>query len=186
MTTRRIGIEIVAVTVIAIILVGCGISPEKEVEKTSVSVEQEMGQAPTSINQHTKQDFTEDTTTQNTTDELIVQYEDNFAVDSASAKKFAEQIKDVTAEKNLDGLAELTSFPVYVGLEDVGVVETKEAFLQLGAESVFTKELMESIEKAAIDSLLPSMAGFSISDGGKANINFGVVNGKLAITGINY
>ena len=56
-----------------------------------------------------------------------MQYEYNCAVDSASAKKFAEQIKGVTAEKNLEGLAELTSFPVYVGLEDIGVVNGKLA-----------------------------------------------------------
>ena len=39
---------------------------------------------------------------------------------------------------------------------------------------------------ADIDNLQPSRAGFSLSDGGTANINFGVVNGVLAITGINY
>lgn len=32
----------------------------------------------------------------------------------------------------------------------------------------------------------PSMAGFSISDGGPANINFGVRDGVLAVNGINY
>ena len=37
-----------------------------------------------------------------------------------------------------------------------------------------------------IENLQPSRAGFSISDGGKANINFGVVDGVLAISGINY
>jgi len=50
-------------------------------------------------------------------------------------------------------------FPVYVGLPDAGVVETREDFL---------------------------MAGFLISDGRIASINFGVVDGVLAINGINY
>lgn len=113
-------------------------------------------------------------------------YEDNFAVDSAAAKEFAERIKDAAAQKDLEALADLTAFPVYVGLPDVDVVETREDFLKLGAESVFTDELLESVEKADIEDLQPSMAGFSISDGGTANINFGVVDGALAINGINY
>ena len=113
-------------------------------------------------------------------------YEDNFAVDSKAAKEFAEKVKEAAAQKDLEALAELTAFPVYVGLPDAGVVETKEDFLNLGAEAVSTDELLESVEKADIENFQPSMAGFSISDGGTANINFGVADGKLAINGINY
>lgn len=113
-------------------------------------------------------------------------YEDNFAVDSQAAKEFAEKVKEAAAQKDLEALAELTAFPVYVGLPDAGVVETREDFLNLGAEAVFTDELLESVEKADIENFQPSMAGFSISDGGTANINFGVADGKLAINGINY
>ena len=51
---------------------------------------------------------------------------------------------------------------------------------------MFTDELVKSIEDADIDNFQPSMAGFSISAGGTTNINFGVVDGVLAITGINY
>lgn len=113
-------------------------------------------------------------------------YEDNFAVDSKAAKEFAEKIKEAAAQKDLEALAELTAFPVYVGLPDVGVVGTKEDFLNLGAEAVFTDDLLESIEMADIENLQPSMAGFSISDGRIASINFGVADGVLAINGINY
>lgn len=113
-------------------------------------------------------------------------YEDNFAVDSEAAKEFAGKVKDAAAQKDLEALAELTAFPVYVGLPDVNVVETKEDFLKLGAETVFTDELLKSVEAADIDNFQPSMAGFSISNGGTANINFGVVDGVLAINGINY
>lgn len=113
-------------------------------------------------------------------------YENNFAVDCKAAKEFAENVKNVTAKKDLEGLAELTSFPVYVGLPGIGPVETKEDFLNLGADAVFTEKLLKSVETADIDHLQPSMAGFSISDGGTSNINFGVVNGALAINGINY
>ena len=102
-------------------------------------------------------------------------YEDNFAVDSAAAAEFAAQIKEAVAAKDLDALAELTAFPVYVGLPDVGAVETKEDFLALGADAVFTDELVASVADADTENMQPSMAGFSISDGGKANINFGVI-----------
>ena len=114
------------------------------------------------------------------------EYEDNFAVDSMAAKEFAGKVKDATAKKDLEALAELTAFPVYVGLPDVNVVETKEDFLKLGAETIFTDELLQSVEMADIENFQPSMAGFSISNGGTANINFGVVDGVLAINGINY
>lgn len=113
-------------------------------------------------------------------------YEDNFAVDSAAAAEFAAQIKEAVAAKDLDALAELTAFPVYVGLPDVGAVETKEDFLALGADAVFTDELIASVADADTENMQPSMAGFSISDGGKANINFGVRDGVLAVSGINY
>ncbi len=114
------------------------------------------------------------------------EYEDNFAVDSEAAKEFAGKVKEAVAQKDLEALAELTAFPVYVGLPDAGVVETREDFLNLGAEAVFTEELLESIEKADIENFQPCMAGFSISDGRTASINFGVADGVLAINGINY
>lgn len=113
-------------------------------------------------------------------------YGDNFAVDSQTAKKFAEKVKAVTAKKDLEGLADLTAFPVCVGLPGVGGVETREDFLALGGDAVFTEKLLKSVEMADIDNLRPSKAGFSISDGGTSNINFGVANGVLAICGINY
>lgn len=113
-------------------------------------------------------------------------YEDNFAVDSKAAMAFAKKIQEAVAQKDLEALAELTAFPVYVGLPDVGVVETKEDFLNLGAEAVFTDELLESVQNADMDHFQPSMAGFPVSDGGTASINFGVTDGVLAVNGINY
>lgn len=112
-------------------------------------------------------------------------YEDNFAVDTSAAAAFADKVKAAVAAKDMDALADLTAFPVYVGIAEDGV-ETREDFMALGAEKVFTPELTESIEGADTSNLQPSMAGFSISKDGGPNIIFGVVNGKLAISGINY
>ena len=113
-------------------------------------------------------------------------YKDNFEVDANTAREFAEKIKEAVAHKDLEALADLTSFPVYVGLPDVGAVQTKEDFLAIGAENLFTDQLSASVEAADIEAFQPSRAGFSISDGGTANINFGVTDGILAVNGINY
>lgn len=113
-------------------------------------------------------------------------YEDNFAVDSGAAESFARKVKEAVAARDLEALADLTAFPVYVGLPDAGVVETREGFLALGAEAVFTEGLSAAVEGADVSGLEPSMAGFSISNGGSANINFGVRDGSLAVNGINY
>lgn len=154
---------------------------EKSEPETMVESEPKTAEKSES---ETVENFEPDTV--ETTGQEPERYEDNFAVDSEAAKEFAGKVKDAAAQKDLEALAELTAFPVYVGLPDVNVVETKEDFLKLGAETVFTDELLKSVEAADIDNFQPSMAGFSISGGGTANINFGVVDGVLAITGINY
>lgn len=112
-------------------------------------------------------------------------YEDNFAVKTSEAAAFADKIKAAAAAEDIEALADLTAFPVYVGITGGGV-ETKEEFIALGAEKIFTSELLESVKGADTSNLLPSMAGFSISKDGKSNIIFGVVGGRLAISGINY
>ncbi len=114
-------------------------------------------------------------------------YEDNFDVDSEAAAAFAEKVKAAVAEKDIDKLADLTSYPVYVGLPDLdGGAESRDEFIAIGADKLFTEELVSSVEAADVNELSPSMAGFVISDGSSANIIFSVVNGALAVTGINY
>lgn len=113
-------------------------------------------------------------------------YEDNFAVDSRAAAEFADKIKEAVAAEDLEALADLTAFPVYVDIENANDVRTREDFLALGAEAIFTEELKKSAANADTENMQPSMAGFSVSDGGSANINFGVRDGVLAVNGINY
>ena len=114
-------------------------------------------------------------------------YEDNFAVDSEAAAAFGTRVKDAVAAQDLEALADLTAYPVYVGFTDGSVsVESREEFVELGAERIFTPELVESVENADVDSLSPSMAGFVLAADSKPNIIFGVVDGELAIQGINY
>lgn len=115
-------------------------------------------------------------------------YEDNFAVDSEAVTAFADKIKEAVAAKDMEALADLTAFPVYVGIPDTeGIVETRDDFLALGADQVLTDELLESVASADMSGQEPSMAGFVVAgESGRPSIIFGVVEGKLAITGINY
>lgn len=114
-------------------------------------------------------------------------YEDNFAVDGSASSAFGKKIKDAVADKDLEALADLTSFPVYVGFKDGGkVVESRDAFIALGADSIFTAEMLDSIAGADETALSPSMAGFVLQTGDGPNIIFGVVDGKLGIVGMNY
>ncbi len=127
----------------------------------------------------------EQTAAQNDAEETTG-YADNFAVDSQAAASFAEEIKTAVAEKDLEKLADLSGFPVYVGLPEIGGVETREDFLALGSERIFTEELLQSVASADTANLEPSRAGFVLTDGSGANIVFGVRDGALGITGINY
>ncbi len=114
-------------------------------------------------------------------------YEDNFAVPAEAAAAFGEQILEAVAQKNPEKLADLTGFPVYVGLEEGIIAETREDFLALGADRLFTEELINSVAAADLTQLTPSMAGFFLSDEtGRPNIIYSVQDGTLKISGINY
>ena len=114
-------------------------------------------------------------------------WENNFAVDTAAAAEFGGKIKEAVAAQDIEKLADLTAFPVYVGVIGDGiVVEKREDFIALGADALFTEEMMASIAGADENSLNPSKAGFTLYSGdGAPSITFGVQDGKLGISGIN-
>ena len=112
-------------------------------------------------------------------------YEDNFAVSTEDAAAFAKKIQD--AAEDLNALADLVNYPVYVALGDGSVIETREDLIALGADKIFTPELKDSMANADLSELSPSMAGFTLySTGDGPNITFNVQNGVLGISGINY
>ena len=114
-------------------------------------------------------------------------YEDNFAVSTEDAAAFAKKIQDAVAAEDLDALADLVNYPVYVALGDGSVIETREDLIALGADKIFTPELKDSMANADLSELSPSMAGFTLySTGDGPNITFNVQNGVLGISGINY
>lgn len=143
------------------------------------SVEEEPATEEPAVEEPVAEESAEDTQTAG--------YEDNFAVNAEAAAEFAGKIQAAVAAKDLEALAELTSYPTYIGFTDGSVtVASKEELLELGAERIFTPELMESVAGADVGALEPSMAGFSVSKDGKPNIIFGVTDGALGIKGMNY
>lgn len=114
-------------------------------------------------------------------------YEDNFSVDKEAVVAFAGRIKEAVANQDIEALADLASYPLYAGFEDGGVtVASREELVGFGAEKIFTPEMMDSIKNADENSLSSSMAGFALYSNDGPNMIFGVVDGKLAIQGINY
>ena len=158
----------------------------EQTEDTAESVQEDESTAEADSQTDAGDSQEENTGAENAGEEQT--YEDNFAVDSEAVSAFADRIKEAVAAKDMEALADLTSFPVYVGIPDTeGVVETRDDFLALGADQVLTDELLESVASADMSGQEPSMAGFVVAgESGRPNIIFGVVEGKLAITGINY
>ena len=191
---RKMNVWITAAAM-GICLAGCGQSTEQETTSAVVieaGTEAEQAEDAAKETEDT-QAQTEETETEAQTKETEAQteaaggYEDNFAVDSTAAADFARQIQAAVSEQDLEKLADLTAFPVYVDLPDGGKgITSREEFLELGADQIFTKELMDSVAAADVDALTPSMAGFVLSDGGTANIIFAVSDGALTVVGINY
>ena len=176
-------------------LVACGTDQEGDASQMPSETAQTTQEAPQTGSQALPDDTQQPTAgspadgTQQAESETATEeqsgYEDNFAVDSIAAAEFADKIKTAVAAKDLEALADLTSYPVYVGIAESSV-SSREELIELGADNVFTEELMTAVAEADTSALSPSMAGFVLSNGGTANIVFGVVDGELAIQGINY
>ena len=114
-------------------------------------------------------------------------YTDNFMVPEEAATAFAKKVKAAVADRDMDALASLASYPLYVGFKDGGVsAGSPEELAALGTDRIFTPELSAAVEAAEEETLTPSMAGFVLKNEGTPNIVFGVSGGVLAVKGINY
>ena len=114
-------------------------------------------------------------------------YTDNFMVPEEEITAFAGKVKEADADRDMDALASLASYPLYVGFKDGGVsAGSPEELAALGTDRIFTPELAAAVEAAGDETLSPSMAGFVLKKDGTPNIVFGVSEGVLAVKGINY
>lgn len=120
------------------------------------------------------------------TEEETAEKNDNYSDleekgESGDVKAFAEKIKSAMADKDLEALADLCSYPLAVNGE---VIEDKDAFLALDADTVFTEERCAVIAGVDDSTLEETMAGVIMGDA-TPNIIFKSVDGNLGITGIN-
>ena len=165
--------------VLCLSLVGCGRSGDTQPEEEDTVQTQEPAELPA-------EEPGDPAASEETPDAETPTYTDNFSVDAAAVRDFAKQIQTVVADKDLEALADLASYPLYVGFADGGQsVESREDFLALGADQIFTDALLSEIAGADTEGLEASMAGFSLSTSGRPNVIFGVVGGRLAIVGMN-
>ena len=160
-----------------VVLSGCGATGMENFGNEETKAEREIS---TSI------DFTEQETASEVSSEEY--YEDNFAVSVDVVQGYAKKIQQAVEEKDMDKLSDLIVYPVYIGLGENGqIIESKDDLLNLEPKEIFTDELIESVKEADESGLEPCMAGFALYNGeGTPSIIFGVQEGKLGITGINY
>ena len=155
-------------------LVACGQEAESAVTVGSEAIQESQAEETKSTEEDQRNKF-------------VVGNVDNFSVNSTIVARFGKEVKSIVAEQDLEALADLVAFPVYMGFADGGVsVESREDFIALGADAVFTQEMVDAMAKADENSLSASKAGFSLTETGRPNVVFGVVGGKLAIQGMNY
>ena len=174
-------------TVMVLSFAACGSQGNGAAASTESTVTSESG-AEASTAESSAAEASAETTTEASADAANgTSYEDNFAVPTEDATAFAKKIQDAVAAEDLDALADLVNYPVYVALGDGSVIETREDLIALGADKIFTPELKDSMANADLSELSPSMAGFTLySTGDGPNITFNVQNGVLGISGINY
>lgn len=174
-------------TVMVLSFAACGSQGNGAATSAESTVTSESG-AEASTAESSAAEASAETTTEASADAANgTSYEDNFAVPTEDAAAFAKKIQDAVAAEDLNALADLVNYPVYVALGDGSVIETREDLIALGADKIFTPELKDSMANADLSELSPSMAGFTLySTGDGPNITFNVQNGVLGISGINY
>lgn len=101
--------------------------------------------------------------------------------DNGEITAFAEKIQAAVANKDLETLADMCTYPVAVNGE---VVEERDAFMELGEDVIFTEERCAAIAAVDIATLEETMAGVVMGDA-TPNIIFKSVDGQLGIAGIN-
>lgn len=100
-------------------------------------------------------------------------------------KPFAEKVQKAVADKDMEALAGLCAYPVYVSLgEGQGEeIADESAFLKMDAGQIFTESLLKEIADTDVDTL--EQFGAGVIMGGENSIIFNNVDGQAAITGIN-
>ena len=118
----------------------------------------------------------------------VLEENQNFEdLENSDYQGFAEEVVGAITSKDMNALAELMHYPVYISFvkENDGVVNDKESFLALDPEMVFDSALIEAAEAADLTTLEPSMAGVVIGEE-TPNVIINSSEGQLGIVGMNY
>ena len=112
---RKLVLMIVA-GILCLTLAGCGQSGDTQPE------EEDPVQSQQPVDESSEADSSEEETQGPADPEApeTAQYTDNFSVDEAAVTAFAEQIQTAVADKDLEALADLAAYPLYVGFADGG------------------------------------------------------------------
>lgn len=106
-----------------------------------------------------------------------------------SQKEFCEKIIAAVKSKDLQALSDLCNYPLYVDLGEEGqVVETKEAFLALDPEKLFTDAMVASVTGCDLDTVTVPLSGITLcTDYDQPSITSSYNEaGELGISGINF
>ena len=106
-------------------------------------------------------------------------------LEQSEIKPFAEKVQKAVADKDMEALAGLCAYPVYISLgEGQGEeIADEAAFLKMDADKIFTESLLKEIADTDVDTL--EQFGAGVIMGGENSIIFNNVDGQAAITGIN-
>lgn len=106
-------------------------------------------------------------------------------LEQSEIKPFAEKVQKAVADKDMEALAGLCAYPVYVSLgEGQGEeIADEAAFLKMDAGQIFTESLLKEIADTDVDTL--EQFGAGVIMGEENSIIFNNVDGQAAITGIN-
>lgn len=106
-------------------------------------------------------------------------------LEQSEIKPFGEKVQKAVADKDMEALAGLCAYPVYVSLgEGQGEeIADEAAFLKMDADKIFTESLLKEIADTDVDTL--EQFGAGVIMGGENSIIFNNVDGQAAITGIN-
>ena len=106
-------------------------------------------------------------------------------LEQSEIKPFAEKVQKAVADKDMEALAGLCAYPVYVSLgEGQGEeIANESVFLKMDAGQIFTESLLKEIADTDVDTL--EQFGAGVIMGEENSIIFNNVDGQAAITGIN-
>lgn len=171
-------------------LTACG---SKEAETTAASAAETVAETTSeAAEESTEAVSSEAASAETTSAEAAEETETTDALTEAELKglyeAFGESVKMAVKNKSMAELAELTAYPLYIGIDGGLTIQNEEELLALDGSKIFTDELMKAVEDADLASIEVSEAGYVIGDAsGTPNVTVGLdADGAMGITGINY